>query len=109
VMNAKVVTYNFKDDPAAEEYDGFLAHELAEIVPRAVVGEKDAVRYEPVFRDGHDPKNIRHQDVLEVQEHIEPQMVDHAKAVPLLMAAIQELTLEVRTLRAEIQHLKKGK
>ena len=57
---------------------GFLAHEVAEIVPNAVSGEKDAVDDEgnPIY-----------------------QSIDHSKLVPLLVGAIQEL-------RAEIEQLK---
>jgi hypothetical protein len=56
-----------------------LAHELADIVPAAVTGEKDAVN-----ADGT----------------ISPQGVDLSKVVPILVAAIQELTARVQTLEA---------
>jgi hypothetical protein len=58
--------------------EGFLAHELAEVVPFAVTGEKDAVT-----KDGE----------------IEPQQVDLSKVVPILVAAIKELTAEVNALK----------
>jgi hypothetical protein len=87
--------------------DGFLAHELAEVVPEAVHGEKDLVTYEAILRKGHDPMDVKPSDVLRIEEHVIPQMVDHSKVVPLLMAAVQELTLEVRSLRAELAAYKK--
>ena len=59
--------------------EGFLAHELAEVVPFAVTGEKDAVT-----KDGE----------------IEPQQVDLSKVVPILVAAIKELTARVEALEA---------
>jgi hypothetical protein len=58
--------------------EGFLAHELAEVVPFAVTGEKDAVT-----KDGE----------------IEPQQVDLSKVVPILVAAIKELSAEVNALK----------
>ena len=58
--------------------EGFLAHELAEVVPFAVTGEKDAVT-----KNGE----------------IEPQQVDLSKVVPILVAAIKELSAEVNALK----------
>ena len=60
--------------------EGFIAHELAEVVPAAVTGEKDAVN-----KDGT----------------VNPQGVDMSKVVPILVAAIQELTARVQTLEAK--------
>ena len=74
----KPSVYNWKSDGSTGE--GFLAHELAEIVPIAVTGEKDAVR-----KDGS----------------IEAQGVDLSKLVPILVTAIQELTARVQTLEAK--------
>jgi hypothetical protein len=59
--------------------EGFLAHELAEVVPLAVTGEKDAVN-----EDGS----------------IKPQGVDLSRVVPILVAAINELTARVEALEA---------
>jgi hypothetical protein len=60
--------------------EGFIAHELADVVPAAVTGEKDAVN-----EDGS----------------IKPQQVDLSKIVPILVAAIKELTARVQTLEAK--------
>jgi hypothetical protein len=57
--------------------DGFLAHELAEVVPEAVVGEKDAV-----LEDG--TPNY--------------QTVDQTKLIPLLVKTIQELEARIKLL-----------
>jgi len=69
--------YNWKSDGSTGE--GFLAHELAEVVPFAVSGEKDDVN-----EDGK----------------IKPQGIDMSRVVPILVAAIQELTARVQTLEA---------
>ena len=59
--------------------EGFLAHELASVVSAAVTGEKDAVN-----EDGS----------------INAQSIDMSRIVPILVAAIQELTARVQTLEA---------
>jgi len=73
----KPSVYNWKFDGSTGE--GFLAHELAEVVPFAVIGEKDAVN-----ADGT----------------IKSQGIDMSRVVPILVAAIQELTARVQTLEA---------
>ena len=68
--------YNFIIAPD-KTHHGFLAHELAEIIPYAVTGEKDAV---------DDEGNIR------------PQQVDYSKLTGLLVGAVQELSARVKEL-----------
>ena len=68
--------YNWKSNGSTGE--GFLAHELAEVVPAAVSGEKDAMN-----ADGT----------------IKSQGIDMSRIVPILVAAIQELTAEVNALK----------
>ena len=77
INTLKPSTYKWKADGSNSE--GFIAHELAEVVPAAVTGQKDAVN-----TDGS----------------IKPQGVDLSKLVPILVAAIQELTTRVQTLEA---------
>lgn len=67
------------------EFDGALAHELAEVVPDAVTGEKDAL-----FPIDHPMEELRGQ--------IDPQGVDWRAVVPLLAAAVQELADQVEAL-----------
>ena len=74
LSNIKPVTYDWIESGEAGE--GFLAHELQEECPIAVVGNKDDVN-----EDGS----------------IRPQGVDVAKIVPLLTAAIQELKAIIDT------------
>jgi hypothetical protein len=73
----KPSTYKWKD--SGTDGEGFIAHELASVVPFAVVGQKDAVN-----EDGS----------------IKAQQIDLSKVVPILVAAIQELTSRVQTLEA---------
>jgi len=70
---------NFEWVSNGKRSDGFLAHELQEIAPDCVSGQKDAVdeNGNPVL-----------------------QMVDHSKLVPLLVAAIQELSQKVAELES---------
>ena len=76
------VTYDWVSDKSAGE--GFIAHELAEVVPLAVNGEKDAVN-----EDGS----------------IKPQGVDYSKIVVHLVAAIQELSAKNDALEARLAAL----
>jgi hypothetical protein len=73
--------FNFIAD-ADKTVDGFLAHEVAEVVPEAISGEKDAVDEEG---------NAIYQGI------------DQSKLVPLLVGAIQELKAEIETLKSQIQ------
>lgn len=77
------VRFNFITEPQ-ETIDGFLAHEVAEIVPNAVSGEKDALN-----EDGS----------------IHVQALDHSKLIPLLTAAVKELLAKIETLESKIEAL----
>jgi len=83
VAALKPCTYTWKID--GSEGQGFIAHELQEIIPDAVGGEKDAVN-----EDGS----------------IKPQGVDTSFLVATLTAAIQELKAELDVCKAEIAALK---
>lgn len=78
VMALKPKTFEMKSAPGVQHY-GFLAHEVAAVVPGAVNGAKDAVDAsgKPVM-----------------------QSMDSAKLIPLLVRAVQELEAEVRELKA---------
>ena len=83
VAQLKPVTYKWKVDGSASQ--GFIAHELAEVVPDCVTGEKDAVDAEgnPVY-----------------------QGIDTSFLVATLTAAIQELKAELDATKAEVAALK---
>lgn len=72
--------FSFLSDPE-HEVDGFLAHEVHDAVPEAVFGFKDAI---------------------DENSHIIPQTIDTTRLIPLLVAALLELTARVEAL--ETQH-----
>jgi len=76
------VRYHWKENGTPGE--GFLAHELQEVIPLAVTGAKDAV---------DDEGNIK------------PQGVDYSKIVVHLVAAIQELSAKNDALEARLAAL----
>ena len=67
---------------SGETVEGFIADELAPAVPAAVGEAADGSAH-----GGH---------------------VDHSKLVPLLWAAVQELSAQVREMRAELQAIKRA-
>ena len=73
--------FNFIVDPDTV-VDGFLAHEVQDIVPEAITGEKDAV-------DDDDGNPVY-------------QGIDQSKLVPLLTAALQEAIGEIETLQGMV-------
>ena len=79
VAQLKPITYSWKDDKSSSE--GFIAHELAEVCPQAVVGEKDAVDEEG------NPKY---------------QGIDTSFLVATLTAAIQEQQAIINSLKARL-------
>ena len=80
----KPYRFNWKTD-TSKKVDGFFAHEVNDIVPEAIGGEKDAVD-----KDGNP----------------DYQVIDHSKLVPLLTAALQEAVSEIETLKTEVAALK---
>lgn len=70
VSKIKVYDYEWKSDNS--RMNGVIAHELQEVIPYAVTGEKDAK---------------------------EMQQVDYSKLVPILVQAIQELKSEIEILK----------
>lgn len=82
VLNLKPVNFAWKAD--GSRVDGFLAHELAEVIPEAATGTKDEVDEEgtPVY-----------------------QGIDQSKLVPLLTAALQEALTEIADLKVRVTTL----
>jgi hypothetical protein len=74
-----IKVYDFKWKGTEDRMDGVIAHELQEVIPNAVYGEKDGE---------------------------EMQGVDYSKLVPVLVKAIQELSAKVDAQAAEINELK---
>ena len=65
--------------------EGFIAHEVDEVFPDAVTGEKDAV---------------------DEEGNIAAQQMDYGRITPLLVKAIQEQQEQIEELKAEIAKLK---
>ena len=78
-MVSKIPVYDFKWKTDESRSYGVMAHELQEVLPDAVVGEKDAE---------------------------EMQGVDYSKIVPLLVKSIQEQQVMLKELKAEVDKLK---
>lgn len=76
------VRFKFVGEPGIK--DGFLAHEVAGVIPEAVQGEKDAV---------------------DEEGNIIPQSMDYSKLTPLLTAATQENTASIESNATAIQEL----
>jgi hypothetical protein len=92
ILQLKPVTYKWKLDSSGGE--GFIAHELAEVCPHAVSGEKDATReqeYEvtPAVKD--EEGNITTPAVMGTRTVPVYQGIDTSFLVATLTAAIQEL------------------
>jgi len=82
ITSLNPVTFTWKSD--GNHGEGFIAHELMEIIPNAVSGEKDAV--------DSDGKPIY-------------QGIDQSKIVPLLTAALKEAIAKIETLEAKVTAL----
>ena len=112
----KPCRFNFKTDKD-NTVDGFLAHEVQDIVPQAITGSKDETRTtKNVVLDKNE--NIIATDITEdewkikkeegtysddttwrasiTQKHY--QQIDHSKLVPLLVKTIQELEARIAKL-----------
>jgi hypothetical protein len=93
VAQLKPCTYTWKFDGSAGQ--GFIAHELQEIVPDCVSGEKDAVE---TYTDEEGNEQTR----------IKPQGIDTSFLVATLTAAIQELKAELDAAKERIAALEQA-
>jgi len=83
--------------------DGFLAHEVQDIVPEAVTGDKDATEeYEVSPEVLDDEGNVVEEAVMGTRDVY--QGIDQSKLVPLLVGAIKELNAKVAALEAQINN-----
>jgi len=76
IHQMKPYKYNFKNIPDREKF-GFFAHELAEVLPEAVIGIKDAV---------------------DENGDVQPQSIDYGRLTPLLTQAIKEIDERLKKL-----------
>ena len=77
------VKYNWISD-YSEPAEGFIAHELQEVLPLCVVGKKDAV-----YEDGS----------------INPQSIDYGKLTPHLVSAVKELSKKIEDLESKVKNI----
>jgi hypothetical protein len=85
LMKLRPITFTGADeDPSARRQEGFLAHEVAEIVPQAVAGEKDEV---------------------DENGEISPQSLDTSHLVALIVGSMQELVGTVNELSGQVEEL----
>ena len=84
IKQLKPCKFTWKNDDSNVVFDGFLAHEVQEIVPYAINGKKDAVD-----EDGN----------------IEAQSIDKGDLVPLLVKSLQEALTEIDTLKTKVAAL----
>jgi hypothetical protein len=100
ITQLKPSRFNFIADDSLV-VDGFLAHEVQEVVPEAISGEKDAMRDEeyevtPAVLD--DDGNETTPAVMDTRSVPDYQGIDQSKLVPLLVGAVQELTARLEAL-----------
>ena len=113
VNQLKPSRFNFIAD-ADKIVDGFIAHEVQDIVPEAISGEKDAMRDEE-FELTPRVDEVTDEDgnviteavdaVMETRSVPDYQGIDQSKIVPLLTAAIQEQQTIIEDLKARIETL----
>ena len=86
IKKLKPSRFNWDDGPDDYVVDGFIAHEVADVIPEAITGEKDDVDKDnaPVY-----------------------QSIDQSKIVPLLTAALQEAVAKIEALELRINKLEK--
>ena len=112
----KPAKFNFIRQPS-KTLQGFLAHEVKDIVPSSVQGEKDHM--EPTGTVTDSDGNVVYENVYEhfcktdegqtwTRTGEEPvyQELDYSRLVPLLTKAIQEQQEQIEELKKEIQNLK---
>ena len=85
VLDLRPLQYEFKDIINPTRQEGFLAHEVQEVVPQAVTGDKDAV----------DP--VTDAPIL--------QQLDHSKLVPLLTQALKDAIWKIEDLEEKVEEL----
>ena len=99
VKQLKPKRFNFIADDSVT-VDGFLAHEVSDIVPEAISGEKDGMTSVVLYKEGDEIPEGK--SVGDVKTASEPdyQGIDQSKLVPLLVKTIQELEARITALEA---------
>ena len=114
VNQLDVKRFNFIADDTNTLVDGFLAHEVADVVPEAITGTKDAMmdeEYEvtPAVEATYDEEGneltAAVEAVMGTRSVPDYQGIDQSKLVPLLTAALQEALTEIASLKTRVEAL----
>ena len=106
--------FNFIADPDTT-VDGFIAHEVQDVIPEAISGAKDAMRdeeyevtpaVEATFDEEGNVLTAAVDAVMGTRSVPDYQGIDQAKLVPLLTAALQEAIAKIETLETEMTSVK---
>jgi hypothetical protein len=101
----KPARFNFIVEPN-RTVDGFLAHEVSDIIPEAIIGEKDEIK---VWREGEElPEGVSIGDnKLDENGNTIPiyQGIDQSKLTPILTKALQEAIAKIESLEARLTAL----
>jgi hypothetical protein len=106
----KPARFNWISDDTNTAQDGFLAHEVSDVVPLAINGVKDGTRDIGTIKD--EDGNILQEDAPEIRKEdgqtwtktgteVMYQSIDHSKLVPLLVKTVQELEARIATLESK--------
>jgi len=108
VNQLDVKRFNFIADDTNTLVDGFLAHEVATVVPEAITGTKDAMmdeEYEVTPAVLDEDGNVTTEAVMGTRSVPDYQGIDQSKLVPLLTAALQEALTEIASLKTRVEAL----
>jgi hypothetical protein len=114
VNQLDVKRFNFIADETNTIVDGFLAHEVADVVPEAVSGTKDAMKdeeyevtpaVEATYDEDGNELTAAVEAVMGTRSVPDYQGIDQSKLVPLLTAALQEALTEIASLKTRVETL----
>ena len=105
---------NFEWIADGTRVDGFLAHELGEVIPAAATGSKDAMRdeeytvteaVEATYDEEGTEVTAAVEAVMATRSVPDMQGIDQSKIVPLLTAALQEAIAKIESLETRLTAL----
>ena len=106
--------FNWIADDTNTAVDGFLAHEVATVVPEAITGTKDAMKdeeyevtpaVEATYDEDGNELTAAVEAVMGTRSVPDYQGIDQSKLVPLLTAALQEALTEIASLKTRVEAL----
>jgi hypothetical protein len=87
ILKLNPVEGNFINDDEKTNMAMFIAHEVQEVIPIAVTGEKDAMKID----------KITGEEIMDIQQ------LDASKLIPYMVKAIQELKEQIDSLKNQIK------